>query len=65
MAHNVRPFDVNYLLNPTQDHLRELAIAHTPCTIVTEHGNLMKVSRNKARMAKYTYVIDNEVNADS
>jgi len=64
MAHNVRPFDVNYLINPTQDHLRELAIAHTPCTIVTEHGNLMKVSRNKARMAKYTYVIDNEVNAD-
>jgi phosphoenolpyruvate carboxykinase (ATP) len=63
MAHNVRPFDVNYLINPTQDHLRELAIAHTPCTMMTAHGNLMKVSRNKARMAKYTYVIDDEANA--
>ncbi len=64
MAHNVRPFDINYLINPTQDHLRELAITHTSCTIITDHGNLMKVSRNKARMAKYTYVIDDEVNAD-
>ena len=63
MTHNVRPFDVNYIVNPSQDQLRELALMHTPCTFVSAHGNLMKVSRNKARMAKYTYIIDTKENA--
>ena len=54
-----RPFDVAYLENPSQDELRELAREHTPCVMVTASGSLNKVTRNKARMAKYTYVIDN------
>ena len=63
MTHNIRPFDVNYIVNPSQDQLRELALMHTPCTFVSAYGNLMKVSRNKARMAKYTYIIDTKENA--
>lgn len=64
MPHNTSPFAVSYYINPDQDHLRELALRYTPCTFVTAHGNLMKVSRNKARMAKYTYIIDTEDNAN-
>jgi len=47
-------------LNPTQERLRELAIKHTPSTLETEYKSLNKVSKNKARMAKYTYVITDE-----
>ncbi len=57
MSHNLSPYDVEYLRNLTQEQLRELALAHTPCTFETAQGNLNKVSRNKARMAKFTYVI--------
>jgi phosphoenolpyruvate carboxykinase (ATP) len=53
-----RPFDVEYLENPSQGELRELALAHTPCVQQSAVGSINKVSRNKARMAKYTYVID-------
>jgi len=55
-----RPFDVEYIENPSQPELRELAIAHTPCVQQTAVGSINKVSRNKARMAKYTYIIDTE-----
>ena len=55
-----RPFDVEYIENPTQPELRELAIAHTPCVQQTSVGSINKVTRNKARMAKYTYIIDTE-----
>ena len=55
-----RPFDVEYIENPGQPELRELAIAHTPCVQQTAAGSINKVSRNKARMAKYTYIIDTE-----
>jgi phosphoenolpyruvate carboxykinase (ATP) len=34
-----------------------MAIEHTPSILETAFGNLNKVSRNKARMAKHTYVI--------
>ena len=55
-----RPFDVEYIENPTQPELRELALAHTPCVQQTAVGSINKVSRNKARMAKYTYIIDTQ-----
>jgi len=55
-----RPFDVEYIENPSQPELRELALAHTPCVQQTAVGSINKVSRNKARMAKYTYIIDTE-----
>ena len=53
-----RPFDVEYLDNPTQAELRQLALEHTPCVQQSAVGSINKVSRNKARMAKFTYVID-------
>lgn len=55
-----RPFDVEYIENPSQPQLRELALAHTPCVQETAVGSINKVSRNKARMAAYTYIIDTE-----
>lgn len=55
-----RPFDVEYIENPSQAELRELALQHTPCVQKTAAGSINKVTRNKARMAKYTYIIDTE-----
>jgi phosphoenolpyruvate carboxykinase (ATP) len=55
-----RPFDVEYIENPTQAELRELALEQTPCVQKTAAGSINKVTRNKARMAKYTYIIDTE-----
>lgn len=55
-----RPFDVEYIENPSQAELRDLAIAHTPCVLRTAVGSIDKISRNKARVAQYTYVIDTE-----
>ena len=55
-----RPFDVEYIENPSQEALRSLALEHTPCVQQTKSGSINKVSRNKARMAKYTYIIDTE-----
>jgi phosphoenolpyruvate carboxykinase (ATP) len=52
------PYDVEILANPTQQQLRALALEHTPFCTKTALGNVNKVARNKARMAKYTYVID-------
>ena len=52
------PFDVEILANPSQEQLRELALEHTPFCEKTAYGNINKVARNKARMAKYTYVVD-------
>lgn len=52
------PFAVEVLVNPTQAQLRELALEHTPFCEKTAHGNLNKNSRNKSRMAEFTYVID-------
>ncbi len=59
-----RPFDVEYLENPSQEALRELAREHTPAVLVTKVGSLDKISRNKARMARYTYVVAPEGEAD-
>ena len=64
MIENLRPYDVEYLSSLSQDQLREFALEHTPCTAVTAQGNLNKVSRNKARMAKHTYVIAPESDID-
>jgi len=57
MPINPRPFAVDYIENPSQQRLRELTLQHTPSVWETASGSLDKVSRNKARMAKYTYVI--------
>jgi phosphoenolpyruvate carboxykinase (ATP) len=53
-------YGVSHLVNPNQEELRALATQHTPSILSTEYGSLNKVSKNKARMAKYTYVITDE-----
>lgn len=55
---NPRPFNVEYLDNPSQEELRELALAHTPAVQQAKSGSVNKVSRNKSRVAAYTYIID-------
>ena len=57
MSKSLRPYNVEYLTNLSQERLRDLALENTPFTQLTAQGNLNKVSRNKARMAKHTYVI--------
>jgi phosphoenolpyruvate carboxykinase (ATP) len=52
-----KPYNVKYVADPTQDELRELALKFTPAIMKTAYGNINKFSRNKARMAKYTYCI--------
>lgn len=52
------PYSVEILANPSQSTLRELALAHTPFASKTVYGSINKVSRNKSRVAHYTYVID-------
>ncbi len=52
------PFNVEVLANPSQEQLRQLALEHTPFCEKTATGSINKIARNKARMAKFTYVID-------
>ena len=59
------PRSVEILKNPSQERLRALALAHTPACSETACNNLVKVSRNKARMARYTYVIAPESEAEA
>lgn len=53
-----RPFSVKYIDNPSQERLRELALAHTPAVLKTAVGSVLKISRNKSRVAQYTYIVD-------
>ncbi len=58
------PYNVKYITNPTQSELRKMALKHTPATLKSrKYGNIDKIARNKARMAKYTYIVDDEKNA--
>ena len=58
MSLDPRPFaHVRYHDNPDQDALRRLAAERTPAILRTGTGSLNKLTRNKARMAKYTYII--------
>ena len=58
------PYKVDTITNPTQDELRSLALEHTPAVTQTAQGNLVKVAKNKARKAQWTYVIAPEQDAD-
>ncbi len=59
-----RPFEVEYIDNPDQQTLRALASEHTPSVLRSKVGSIDKISRNKSRMAKYTYIIASEHEAD-
>ena len=56
-AGRARPFEVRYIENPSQSELRNLTLKHTPGIIQTKQGSLVKVSRNKNRVAKFTYLV--------
>ncbi|MBN2798890.1 MAG: phosphoenolpyruvate carboxykinase (ATP) [Deltaproteobacteria bacterium] len=60
---DLHPFAVEYLSNPTQDVLRSLTLEHTPAVVSTVHQNLVKMSRNKARKAAFTYIIAEDTRA--
>lgn len=60
VAPDPRPFDIDYIDNPDQDTLRALTREHTPSLLQTAVGSLNKVTRNKARMAKYTYILSTD-----
>ena len=53
----LHPFDVHYITNPSQEDLRKLAVEHTLACWETKYGGINKISRNKARFAKYTYLV--------
>ncbi len=57
MSLKSNPYNVKYIVEPTQDELRELALKYTPAIMRTAYGNIDKFSRYKARMAKFTYCI--------
>jgi len=60
----LHPYDVEYITDPSQEALKQLALQHTPAVNQTSVGNLVKVAKNKARKAQYTYVIAPESDAD-
>ena len=59
-----RPFEVRYIDNPSQAELRKLALARTPYVLETAVGSVNKISRNKARMAKFTYIVADDSSKD-
>ncbi len=60
---NLKPFNVKYIENPSQREIRKIALKYTPATFITAYGNVNKITKNKARMAKYTYIIAPEEDA--
>ncbi len=60
-----KPYNVKYITDPTQAELRELALKHTPAIMRTAYGNINKLTRLKARMAKLTYCIALESEKDN
>jgi phosphoenolpyruvate carboxykinase (ATP) len=52
-----KPYNVKYIVDPTQNELRELALKFTPAIMTTAYGNINKITRLKARMAKLTYCV--------
>ncbi len=63
MITDLHPFRAEYLTNPPQRLLRELAKEHTPAVVETAVGNLDKVARNKERQAKYTFILAPQTDA--
>lgn len=55
-----QPYNVNYIENPSQEVLKALALRHVPAIMRTAHENINKITRNKARMAQWTYIIASE-----
>lgn len=54
---NIHTMNVRFMRNPSQATLRALALKQTPAVVKTRYGNLDKISRNKSRVAQYTYIV--------
>lgn len=52
-----KPYNVKYIIDPTQGELRDLTLKHAPTILKTAYGNIDKITRLKARKAKLTYCI--------
>ena len=59
-----RPFSVEYVENPSQEELRALTLEHTPAVLTSGVGSLDKLTRNKARQAKFTYIVTESPRGD-
>jgi phosphoenolpyruvate carboxykinase (ATP) len=60
-----KPYNVNYLTDPSQKELRELTLKHAPTIMETAYGNIDKITRLKARKAKLTYCMAPESEKDN
>ena len=58
------PYAVKTITDPSQEELVALALEHTPATRQTAQNNVVKVAKNKARKAQWTYVIAPEADAE-
>ncbi len=60
VAQKDKPFNVKYIVNPSQKELREIALNKIPTCLVSAYGNINRITLRKARMEKYTYIIAEE-----
>lgn len=51
------PYAIRVIANPTQEELRALSKEHVPHIYESRYGNLDRITRCKARMAKHTHII--------
>ncbi|MCD6578368.1 phosphoenolpyruvate carboxykinase (ATP) [bacterium] len=61
-AEDLHPYNVEYIVNPTQDELKDLAKEYSPNMLISRYKNLNKITRNKSRKAQWTYIIEDEKN---
>ena len=54
---DLKPYNVRYIENPSQKELRELTLKHISTAFVSAYGNIDRITKRKARMQKYTYII--------
>ncbi|MEO0198285.1 MAG: phosphoenolpyruvate carboxykinase (ATP) [candidate division WOR-3 bacterium] len=52
-----KPFNVKYIVNPSQEELRKIALENIKTCLVSAYGNINRVTLRKARMEKFTYII--------
>lgn len=57
MTNIIIPDEVEIINNPSQDVFRELSLKYGKSTIESSYGNILKLTRNKARKAEWTYII--------
>ncbi|MCD6086642.1 MAG: phosphoenolpyruvate carboxykinase (ATP) [Candidatus Hydrothermae bacterium] len=54
---DLKPYNVKYIENPTQEELREITLKHVPAALLSAYNNIDRITKRKARMQKNTYII--------